>query len=156
MQLLAAVPANAVVATYWPIDDEIDPRFLMLSLERNGYALALPVVAGKDKPLTFRRWGQGDPLESGPYGTHHPSADAPDVIPDVIIAPLLAFDGDCYRLGYGGGFYDRTLSLHPHIKAFGMAYGAQFVDALPHEPHDWPLQGIITETGVVLPRKTVA
>lgn len=156
MQLLAAVPTSAVIAAYWPIGDELDPRLLMHALENAGYELALPVVTSKDMPLLFRRWGLGDPLSSGPFGTQQPLDDAPIVIPDVIIAPLLAFDADCYRLGYGGGFYDRTIANHTHIKAFGFAYGAQFVDTLPREAHDWPMQGIITETGVVLPRKTMA
>ncbi len=156
MQLLASIPNSSVIGLYWPIGDELDPRFLMHALEQAGYALALPVVTTTDAPLVFRRWGQGDPLTGGPFGTQHPMDDAPVIIPEVIIAPLLAFDGDCYRLGYGGGYYDRTLAANPHIKAFGFAYGAQFVDDVVKEQHDWPLQGIITETGVVLPRKTTA
>jgi len=86
------------------------------------------------------------------FGTQQPAADAPIVIPDVLIVPLLAFDGDCYRLGYGAGHYDRTLAAHPHIKAFGFAYGAQFVEDVAKEAHDWPLQAVVTETGTVLPR----
>lgn len=151
--LLASFEKGAVIAGYWPIGDELDPRFLMQRLEKNGYRLALPVVSRKEAPLTFRLWGHGDPLEKGPHGTAHPANDAPEVIPNALIAPLLAFDADCYRLGWGGGYYDRTLAAHTDIKAFGYAYAAQFLEKLPRSPHDWPLQGIITETGVILPKK---
>lgn len=153
MQLLSSLDKSSVVGAYWPMRDELDPRFLMQALEQTGFMLALPVVVRKDTPLVFRRWGIGDPLESGQFGTQQPGADAPEVVPDVLIVPLLAFDSDCNRMGYGAGHYDRTLAAHPHIKAFGFAYGAQFVDDMPCEAHDWPLQGVITETGTVLPRK---
>ncbi len=155
MQLLSSLDRTAIISGYWPIGDELDPRFLMQSLERAGFALALPVVTAKENPLEFRRWGMGDALEPGPLGTEHPLRDAPTVVPDAVIVPLLAFDADCNRMGFGAGYYDRTLAKHPHIKAFGFAYGAQFVDDMPIEPHDWPLQGVITETGTVLPRKSV-
>ena len=152
MKLLSGFDTSAIVGVYWPIRDELDPRFLAQALERAGFSLALPVVTARDKPLLFRRWGLGDPLEAGLLGTRQPPGDAPEVVPDVLVAPLLAFDADCYRLGYGAGHYDRTLATYPHIKAFGFAYGAQFVDDMPREPHDWPLQGVITEAGTVLPR----
>lgn len=152
MQLLSVLEKSTVVGGYWPIGDELDPRFLLHALERAGYAIALPVVAAKEGPLTFRRWGLGDALEEGPYGTYHPEEDAPTVVPDALIVPMLAFDADCYRIGYGGGFYDRTLAAYPHIKAFGFAYGAQFMENIAREEHDWPMQAIISETGVVLPR----
>jgi len=153
--LLLRFAPQAVVGAYLPIGDELDPRFLLNALARHGYQTALPVVAGKGTPLTFRRWAEGDPLEAGPFGTRHPSADAPEVVPDALIVPLLAYDEDCYRLGWGGGHYDRTLSKHSGIKAFGFAFGAQIVDHVPREAHDWPLQGVITEEGVILPRKAV-
>lgn len=156
MQLLSSLPAGALIGLYWPIGDELDPRLLMHALERTNYRLALPVVKEKNAPLSFRRWGQGDPLVDGPFGTKEPESNAPTIVPTALIVPLLAFDGDCYRLGYGGGLYDRTLAAHPHIKAFGFAYGAQFVDDIKKEPHDWPMQGVITETGIVLPRKKAA
>lgn len=152
MMMFSTFAKGAVIGGYWPIADELDPRFLMLSLDKAGYKLALPVVVGKDKPLTFRLWGQGDPFEKGPYGTVHPAEGAPEAVPDALIAPLLAFDENCYRLGWGGGFYDRTLAENTNIKAFGFAYGAQFMEDIGRGPHDWPLQGVITETGVILPR----
>jgi len=155
LQLLSSFEKHAIVGLYWPLGDELDPRFLLHSLGQTGYQTALPVVSGKNKPLVFRLWGQGDPLEAGEFDTLHPSADAPVVIPNVLIVPLLSYDGDCYRLGWGGGFYDRTLAAHSEIKAFGFAYGAQIVDHVPREGHDWPLQGVITEEGVILPRKNM-
>lgn len=152
-QLFASFEKHAVIGAYWPIGDELDPRFLMLALNQAGYRTALPVVTAPDEPLLFRLWGQGDPLDPGDFGTMHPGKDAPPVVPNALIVPLLAYDEDCYRLGWGGGFYDRTLASNTEIKAFGFAYGAQIVDHVPREDHDWPLQGIITEQGVILPRK---
>ncbi|MFC4349248.1 5-formyltetrahydrofolate cyclo-ligase [Kordiimonas lipolytica] len=153
MGLFSSFEKHAIIGAYWPMGDELDPRFLMSALERAGYRTALPVVTGKDQPLTFRLWGVGDPLEAGSFGTQHPCTDAPEVVPNALIVPLLAYDEDCYRLGWGGGFYDRTLAAHTEIKAFGFAFGAQIVDHVPREAHDWPLQGVITEEGVILPRK---
>ncbi len=153
LKLFSAFEKGATIAAYWPIGDELDPRFLMLKLERAGYRVALPVVTEEEAPLCFRLWGQGDPLIKGPFSTVHPADDAPMVTPDALIAPLLAFDEDCYRLGWGGGYYDRTLAANSGIKAFGFAYAAQFVDNLPRGQHDWPLQGVITEAGVILPKK---
>lgn len=153
LNLFSSFEKGSVIGGYWPIGDEFDPRFLMLKLERAGYRIALPVVIEENAPLTFRLWGQGDPLLKGPFSTVHPATDAPEVTPHALIAPLLAFDQDCYRLGWGGGFYDRTLAVNSGIKAFGYAYAAQFVDNLPRGQHDWPLQGVITEAGVVLPKK---
>ncbi len=153
MGLFSSFEKHAIIGAYWPMGDELDPRFLMSALERAGYRTALPVVGAKDQPLTFRLWGMGDPLEGGSFGTMHPATDAPEVVPNALIVPLLAYDQDCYRLGWGGGFYDRTLAAHSEIKAFGFAFGAQIVDHVPREAHDWPLQGVITEEGVILPRK---
>jgi len=153
VRLFSSFEKYAIVGAYWPIDDELDPRFLMNALMRAGYRTALPVVAAPNTPLAFRLWGAGDPLEAGVFGTHQPSAEAPEVIPHALIVPLLAYDADCYRLGWGGGFYDRTLAAHSEIKAFGFAYSAQIVDHVPRENHDWPLQGVITEDGIILPNK---
>lgn len=152
LQLLKSLDTSNIIGAYWPIRDELDPRFLMQTLESMGFPLALPEVVETDEPLIFRRWGLGDELVPGLFGTEQPSADAPVVVPDIVIVPLLAFDADCYRLGYGAGHYDRTLAAHPHIKAFGFAYGAQFVEDVGREDHDWPLQAVITEAGTVLPR----
>ncbi|WP_417458034.1 5-formyltetrahydrofolate cyclo-ligase [Kordiimonas sp.] len=153
LNLFSSFEKNAVIGAYWPMESELDPRLLMHALVRQGYRTCLPVVAKKNSPLIFRLWQVGDPLEEGTFGTQHPPAEAPEVIPNALIVPLLAYDADCYRLGWGGGFYDRTLATHSEIKAFGFAFGAQIVDHVPREAHDWPLQGVITEEGVILPRK---
>jgi 5-formyltetrahydrofolate cyclo-ligase len=153
LKLLSSFEKHATIGAYWPLADELDPRFLLHSLTKAGYRTALPVVTGKDQPLIFRLWAEGDPLNNGGHNTLHPASDAPSVVPNVLIVPLLAYDPDCYRLGWGGGFYDRTLAAHSEIKAFGFAYGAQIVDHVPREKHDWPLQGVITEEGVILPTK---
>jgi len=151
--LFSTFEKGSIIAGYWPIGDELDPRFLMQTLERSGYKIALPVVSTENSPLTFRLWGQGDNLEKGPFGTVHPEEDAPMVTPDALIAPLLSFNADCYRLGWGGGYYDRTLAENTAIKAFGFAYAAQFVEHIPRGSHDWPMHGIITETGIILPKQ---
>lgn len=153
LQLFGSFEKHAIIGGYWPLGDELDPRFLMHELARAGYRTALPVVTEKDEPLTFRLWQAGDPLEEGAFGIMEPGPEAPTVTPNALIVPLLAYDADCYRLGWGGGFYDRTLAAHSEIKAFGFAFGAQIVDHVPKEAHDWPLQGVITEEGVILPRK---
>ena len=153
MQLLSTLEPGITVGAYWPIRDELDPRFLMQALDRRGYQLALPVVVNKNAALQFRRWGFGDPLVAGEFNIEEPATDAPTVVPDALIVPLLAFNADCHRMGYGAGHYDRTLAQHPHIKAFGFAYAAQFMEDMPVEAHDWPLQAVITETGTIVPRK---
>jgi len=153
LKLLSSFEKHAVVGAYWPIGTELDSRFLLHGLAQAGYKTALPVVVRKNEPLSFRLWGQGDALETGEFGTLHPAADAPAIVPHALIVPLLAYDDDCFRLGWGGGYYDRTLAAHSELKAFGFAYGAQIVDHVPRETHDWPLQGVITEKGVILPKK---
>lgn len=153
MQLLGGMDKATVIALYLPIGDEFDPRFLMHSLNKAGYKTALPCVEQKESPLVFRLWSMGDPLVKGPLGTSHPADDAPLVLPNILIVPLLSYDKDCYRLGWGGGYYDRTLAANTFMKAFGFAYAGQFVDELPREDHDFPMHGIITETGIIMPEK---
>ena len=99
----------AVVSGFWPIKEEIDIRPLMIELFNSGCQMALPVVQGRGKPLLFRAWRPGDPLEAGVFGTLQPSARRETVEPDALLVPLLACDEAGWRLGYGGGFYDRTL-----------------------------------------------
>lgn len=152
LKLICEQPPGITIAGYMPIGDELDSRILLSELSRRGFNLALPVVTKMDTALAFRRWDLGDPLNKGAYGISEPVDDAPTCVPDIILVPLLAFDENCYRLGYGGGYYDRTLAQHPHIKAFGLAYAAQFVDNMVVSNHDWPLQGVITEEGIVMPR----
>ena len=140
--------AAGVVSGYWPIAGEIDVRALMTRLQELGFDTALPVVTAPDAPLTFRRWRPGRALVSGPFGTRHPEPDAPELRPDVVLAPLLAFDDRGTRLGWGGGYYDRTfdaLRQRGPVLAVGVAFAAQRVDAVPHEPNDRRLDWIVTE-----------
>jgi 5-formyltetrahydrofolate cyclo-ligase len=144
--------AGTVVAGYWPLGDEIDPRPLMTALAGSGCSLALPVVVGKGEALLFRAWAPGDRLEAGGHGTRHPSAQAPVLRPGVVLAPLLAFDRRGFRLGYGGGYYDRTLAelrRRGEVTAIGLGFAAQELAALPSEPWDQTLDMILTECGLI-------
>lgn len=156
----AAVPVTPgmTVAGYWPIGDEADVVPLLRWVEGQGGIVCLPVVVAKNHPLGFRRWTPGEELERGPHGTRHPFATAPAVMPDVIVVPLLAFDRRGYRLGYGGGYYDRTLERlrsYRKVTAVGLAFAAQEVAAVPHDRHDELLDWIVTEEGAVAIERTV-
>jgi 5-formyltetrahydrofolate cyclo-ligase len=142
------IPKDAIVSFYWPMGDEADPRALAAALAARGHTLALPAVARKRSPLHFRRWREGDPLIVHSFGMHEPAPDAPAAVPSVLLVPLLAFDAHGHRLGYGGGFYDCTLSVLADKLAIGVAYAGQEVDALPVLPHDHPLDMVVTEEGV--------
>ncbi|MBO1079662.1 5-formyltetrahydrofolate cyclo-ligase [Roseomonas haemaphysalidis] len=142
-----APPAGAVVAGFWPIGDEIDIRPLMLALQDAGHTLALPVTPPRGQPLVFRRWRFGAPLVPGRFGTSVPPDDAPVVVPAALLVPLLAFDAAGRRLGYGGGYYDRTLAGLPGAWALGVAFAGQQVAKVPAGAHDVPLHGIATEAG---------
>lgn len=147
--------AGTVVAGYWPMGDEIDPRPLMNALAAQGCALALPVVTAPAMPLEFRAYTVGDALEPGPHGTVHPAAAAPPRLPRVLLVPLLAFDRGCFRLGYGGGYYDRTLEKlrkNAQVRAIGLAFAAQEVAAVPRDGHDQRLDAIATECGLITPK----
>jgi 5-formyltetrahydrofolate cyclo-ligase len=140
-----------VVAGYWPIGTEVDDRPLLARLGERGVPCALPVLVGEGLPLIFRRWCPPDPVEDGPRGTRQPSATAPEVTPDLLLVPLLGFDGEGYRLGQGGGYYDRTLaklrSQRPTI-AVGIGYSVLRREWLPHGPHDQRMDWILTEDGL--------
>ncbi len=139
---------GAVVAGYWPTQGEIDPRPLMLALAAHGHPLSLPVVTAKAAPLIFRRWDGSALPPPGRFGILAPGARAPAVRPDVILVPLLAFDARGHRLGYGGGYYDRTLAgwrADGVGLAIGLAFSGQQVDRLISEPTDQPLDGMATE-----------
>jgi 5-formyltetrahydrofolate cyclo-ligase len=142
--------AGAIVAGYFPFRDEADPRALMAALSAKGHPLALPVVA-PGKPLTFRAWKMGDAMHANTnaYGIPEPLATAPAVVPALILVPLLAFDAHGHRLGYGGGYYDRTFDALKDVRAIGIAYAGQEVPLLPRESHDHPLDAVITEAGLV-------
>jgi len=151
---LAAVrlPAGAVVSGYWPLDGELDPRPLMTALHDAGHAIALPVVVASGRPLVFRAWSPGDRLAPAAFNTQVPGADRPERTPEVVLAPLLAFDRLGFRLGYGGGFYDRTLAglrARGRALAVGLAYAGQEAPAVPHGPNDKRLDWVITEAEAI-------
>lgn len=142
---------NKNIAGFWPLGSEIDVRIAMFDLSRHGHALCLPTIEEKDQPLLFKHYESGDELQKGMFGTLEPSLDAPKVIPDIILVPLLAFDEYGHRLGYGGGYYDRTVSLINGQKAvltIGLAFAGQQVRQVPSEAHDMKLDYIITELGL--------
>jgi 5-formyltetrahydrofolate cyclo-ligase len=142
------ISPRATVSFYWPMGDEADPRPLAVRLAQRGHALALPAVVKKDAPLVFRLWREGDPLIVHKFGMHEPADDAPLATPGVLLVPLLAFDARGHRLGYGGGFYDRTLAALGPKLAIGVAYAGQETDALPIHARDHPLNMVVTEKGV--------
>lgn len=143
-----ALPPGVPVSGYWPLEAEIDPRPLIQHLHDAGHPIGLPVVLGPGRPLCFRRWHPGMALEQGSFRVLVPPADAQELIPAVVLAPLLAFDAAGYRLGYGGGFYDRTIAklrAAGPVLCIGIAYAAQEVEAVPREATDQPLDWIVTE-----------
>ena len=136
------------IAGYWPLGDEIDCRPLLAALKSTGAQVALPVVAGQGQVLIFRIWTPGDALDQGPFGTAHPGIRAPVVVPRVLFVPLIAFDAAGNRLGYGAGYYDRTIATFRKeraITAIGLAYDEQEVDAVPAEAHDQRLDAVMTD-----------
>jgi|TARA_B110000114_G_scaffold23661_1_gene23019 5-formyltetrahydrofolate cyclo-ligase len=152
-QLLNAnkLNSNQIVAVYWPLGDELDPMPLLNTLHALGHQMVLPVMLGAGKPLIFRTWRPNDELQDAGFGTCEPKPDQPILEPDVILAPLLAFDDNGFRLGYGGGFYDRTiekLRQNKPVLVCGIAYAAQAMQHIIKGPYDQPLDAIVTELGV--------
>ncbi|MAN64865.1 MAG: 5-formyltetrahydrofolate cyclo-ligase [Parvibaculum sp.] len=149
---LADVPrtSGASIAGYFPIRSEADPIPLMSELGQLGHTCALPRVTGADKALRFFRWTPGDKTDEGAFGTQVPVKKAAEIIPDILLIPLVAFDLNGFRLGYGGGFYDRTLEAlrakRPCL-AVGIAYSVQEYDTLPQDVYDQPLDWVVTEKG---------
>ena len=145
------LPAGAVVSAYWPLSDEFDSRPLLDALEKAGYRLALPVVIGAGKPLSFRLWRHGDDMAESSFGVLEPLPDAAEVTPGVLVVPFLAYDAQGFRLGYGGGYYDRTLRAlrrsPPGPLAVGLGYAAQLMTELPHDGNDEPLDWLVNEQG---------
>ncbi len=143
---------SLTVAGYWPMADEIDVRPLMSRLFADGWTVLLPVVVASEEPLVFRRWQPGMALEAGGFGTRHPGPEAPEIVPDILLVPLLAFDDRGFRLGWGGGFYDRTLSrlrATEDVNAVGIAYQGQKVDSVPHSSNDEPLDRVVTDEEIL-------
>ncbi|MFV0295602.1 MAG: 5-formyltetrahydrofolate cyclo-ligase [Hyphomicrobiaceae bacterium] len=143
---------GAPISGFLPIGEELNPVPLMRKLADRGHPLGLPVMVGKGKPLVFRQWAPGDPLQTVIWGIREPQPTAPVLEPEVMIVPLLAFNRKGHRLGYGGGFYDRTISAqrqrHP-VVTVGFAYAEQEVDAVPHLDYDETLDWILTPNGPI-------
>lgn len=149
------IAANAVVAGYWPMLSEADVVPTLTKLHETGRCCVLPTTGERHSPLIFRQWRPGDELQASDFGVMEPTADKPAHIPDIMLAPLLAFDANGNRLGYGGGHYDQTVASYKKdrgkdsVTVIGIAFSGQQVDALPNEKHDQRLDLVVTETGIV-------
>jgi 5-formyltetrahydrofolate cyclo-ligase len=148
-ELLRRRGSGGVVSGFLPIGDELDPRPAMEAARADGARICLPVMSGRDRPLQFRLWSPGDAMVERQWGILEPSEEAEAVEPDVLLMPLLAFDERGGRLGYGGGYYDRTLARLRGLKpvlAVGLAYDVQRVDSVPCLDYDGRLDWVLTPT----------
>lgn len=138
-----------VLSAYWPIRDEPDLRPLITDLHNAGVTVALPLVETRAAPLTFRRWTPETRMTRGDLNIPVPPPEAPIVMPDIALAPLVGWTADGYRLGYGGGYFDRTLAaLTPKPVAIGIGFEAARLATIYPQPHDIPLDFILTEVGI--------
>lgn len=138
-----------VFSAYWPIKGEPDLRGLMAELHGAGTAVALPVVETRFAPLTFRRWTPDTAMIRGDWNIPVPPPEADRLVPDILLAPLMGWDGAGYRLGYGGGYFDRTLAaLSPQPFTIGIGLRAARLATIFPQPHDIALDAILTERGV--------
>ena len=142
-----ALAPGSIVGGYHAIPEEADPALLLARLVETGCTVAFPRVIGKDQPLEFHHVPDGEVLAPGSFGIPEPLESWPRAVPDVLLVPLLAFDAAGHRLGYGGGFYDRTLALL-NVPAIGIAYAGQEISSIPHQAHDRTLDMVITEQGI--------
>ena len=145
---LLGIAPGTVVGGYHAHQDEADPALLLKILAQSGVQVAFPRVTAKDAVLDFHLVPDGEIMSPGRHGIHEPLAHWPKVTPWLLLVPLLAYDDEGYRLGYGGGYYDRTLAFLSGARAIGIAYSGQRVETLPREPHDHPLDAILTEQGL--------
>ena len=148
------IPGGSVISAYWPTGTEIDIRPLITELYNRGYEICLPCVDAKDAPLSFRQWEpEAVMVKSGNFKIYEPcKKQHPEMTPNFLIVPMLAFDSNRHRLGYGGGFYDRTLEKlrreNPELIAIGVAYADQQIDKIPAEKWDIQLDRVVTESKV--------
>ena len=142
------IAPGAIIAGYHAHHDEADPALLLQALTLAGAHIAFPRVIAKGEALEFHLLPGGEILRPGAYGIHEPLVHWPGTVPDVLLVPLLAYDDHGYRLGYGGGYYDRTLAALPGARAIGIAYAGQRMDFLPRDAHDYPLNAVLTENGL--------
>jgi 5-formyltetrahydrofolate cyclo-ligase len=144
LQTLPSAPGK-LIGFYWPFKGEYDPRPLARCLHTKGVRLALPIVVEKAKPLIFREWWPGAPMTPGIWNIPVPAAGAP-VVPDVLLVPLVGFDGQNYRVGYGGGYYDRTLATMPaRPRTVGVGFELSRIATIHPQSHDIPMDIIVTE-----------
>ena len=147
--LSALIPQGAVIGLYSATAAEAPASGYARFFHEAGHPLALPAFTSRADPMTFRLWTSpyiDEGLEPGPFGMSQPLADSDLVKPDVLFVPLVGFTAQGARLGQGGGHYDRWLERHPHVRAIGLAWDCQLLDALPHEAHDRPLSAVVTPT----------
>jgi 5-formyltetrahydrofolate cyclo-ligase len=140
---------GTIVGGYHALPEEADPALLLARLVETGCAIAFPRVVAKDQPLEFHHVPDGEVLEPGSFGIPEPLEIWPRAVPGLLLVPLLAFDARGHRLGYGGGFYDRTLAALK-ARTVGIAYAGQQVASIPHQPHDRTLDMVLTEQGIRL------
>jgi 5-formyltetrahydrofolate cyclo-ligase len=143
---------GTIVSGFSPMGSEINPVPLMRKLADNGATLALPAIAGRSKPLIMRAWTFGDPMASGQWGIREPMSEAPEVDPDVLIVPLVAFDRVGNRIGYGAGYYDMTINAlraKKNITAIGIGFAAQEIPQVPATERDARLDLVLTEREVL-------
>jgi 5-formyltetrahydrofolate cyclo-ligase len=146
------VAPGTIVSGFMPLKSEINPLPLMRKLAGAGARLALPVIDARGKPLILRAFTFGDALNSGQWGIREPKQEAPEVAPDIMLVPLLAFDRTGHRVGYGAGYYDRTIAKFRAMKtvvAVGIAYAAQEIEAVPITERDARLDLVLTERDVI-------
>jgi 5-formyltetrahydrofolate cyclo-ligase len=151
MTLLGDVRGKTV-SLYMPIQGELKPGLLAQKLRDEGATPALPRVTADDVPMTFRAWLPDDPLDKGFGGIREPASSAPEVVPDVVVVPLAAFDRRGFRIGYGKGHFDRTLgplAREERPILIGYAFAVQEVAEVPRELHDVPLDAVVTETEII-------
>jgi 5-formyltetrahydrofolate cyclo-ligase len=152
---LAELWRPRVISAFHPIRGEPDTRPMLAALAQAGFATALPVTVSRSAPLKFRLWKPGDPTTPGEMNIPEPTSEAPEVEPELLFTPLAAFDRRGHRIGFGAGHYDRTLALlraKGRIYAIGVAFSVSEIDHAPNEPHDEPLDGIVTERELILPQ----
>lgn len=146
---LTGLSPGEIVSFYWPFKGELDLRKWILALHERGIRSALPVVTVKGQPMQFRLWAPGVKMERGIWNIPIP-ADATPVTPDLVIAPLVGFDQSCFRLGYGGGYFDRTLAeLRPKPRTIGVGTSSSRLASIYPQPHDVPMDLIVTEDLVI-------
>ncbi len=138
-------PSKTRIGAYWPIDSELDIRPLLYELVKRGFRCALPCMEAVG--ISFREWDPSVTLREGKFHIFEPPSASPCITPDVLIVPLLAFDKGGHRLGYGQGHYDRYLSDHKAL-TIGVGFKGQEIEKIPHQPHDFSLNYILTEAGV--------